>query len=173
MSELQPLRRTIRGGRAFFFSDPAIDKVLNMVVTLAGEVWALRERLSAMEAIGVRQGSLSVSEVDDYEFTPEQDERLGAQRKEFIESLFRVIEEQVEAAVAKSPEAAAEARRRPGMFGARISSLKPGKALKRAVPARPAATRKTARVKTSKSNRGRASAARPSTTPRGPRRPRR
>jgi len=173
MSELQPLRRTIRGGRAFFFSDPAIDKVLNMVVTLAGEVWALRERLCAMEAIGVRQGSLSASEVDDYEFTPEQDERLGAQRKEFIESLFRVIEEQVEAAVAKSPEAAAQARRRPGMFGARISSLKLGKAPNRAVPARTSATRKTARVKTTQPKLGRAPAARPGTARRGPRRPRR
>lgn len=111
MSELQPLRRTIRGGRAFFFSDPAVDKVLNMVVTLAGEVWALRERLAALEGIGVRQGSLAATEVDDYEFTPEQEERLGAQRKEFIESLFRVIEEQVEAAVAKRPKSAPVAPR--------------------------------------------------------------
>jgi hypothetical protein len=168
MSELQPLRRTIRGGRAFFFSDPAIDKVLSMVVTLAGEVWALRERLSAMEAIGVRQGSLSASEVDDYEFTPEQDERLGAQRKEFIESLFRVIEEQVEAAVAKSPEAAAQARRRPGMFGARISSLEPGKARKRSAP-----TRAATKPRTPKPKRGRTGATRPAAARRGPRRPRR
>ncbi len=126
MSELQPLRRTIRGGRAFFFADPAVDKVLNMVVTLAGEVWALRERLAAVEGIGVRQGSLAATEVDDYEFTPEQEERLGAQRKEFIESLFRVIEEQVEAAVAKRPKAEVSPRRKkatPRSAAARLAKV--------------------------------------------------
>jgi hypothetical protein len=168
MSDLQPLRRTIRGGRAFFFSDPAIDKVLNMVVTLAGEVWALRERLSAMEAIGVRQGSLSATEVDDYEFTPEEDARLGAQRREFIESLFRVIEEQVEAATAKSPKAAAQARRRPGVFGARISGLEPGKGRKR-----PAAAQGATSAKRPKPKRARAPAARAGSARRGSRRPRR
>jgi hypothetical protein len=123
VSDLAPLRRTIRGGRAFFFSDPAIDKILNMMVTLAGEVWALRERLAAMEAIGVRQGSLSATEVDDYEFSPEQDERLAGARKEFIESLFRVLEEQVESARPKAPAAASSARPRPAVFGARVRGV--------------------------------------------------
>ena len=60
----KPLRRTIRGGRPFFFADPAIDKILNMVVTLGSEVWALRERLAAVDAIQERQGSLAAGEVD-------------------------------------------------------------------------------------------------------------
>ena len=36
----RPLRRTIRGGRPFFFADTAVDKVLNMVVTLGSEAAA-------------------------------------------------------------------------------------------------------------------------------------
>ena len=57
----KPLRRTIRGGRPFFFADPAIDKILNMVVTLGSEVWALRERLAAASAAAAagRQASSS------------------------------------------------------------------------------------------------------------------
>ena len=43
----EPMRRTIRGGRPYFFADPAIDKILNMVVVLGSEVWTLRERLAA------------------------------------------------------------------------------------------------------------------------------
>ncbi|MFN9973386.1 MAG: hypothetical protein ACK58T_26215, partial [Phycisphaerae bacterium] len=31
-AERRPMRRTIRGGRPYFVVDPAIDKVLNMVV---------------------------------------------------------------------------------------------------------------------------------------------
>jgi hypothetical protein len=106
MSERKPLQRTIRGGRAFFFQDPATDKVLNMVVTLAGEVWTLRERLAAMEAISVRQGSLSATEIDDFEFPAEQETRLANDRKEFIENLFRVLQEQAETAARRKPAAA-------------------------------------------------------------------
>jgi hypothetical protein len=95
------MRRTIRGGRPYFFADPAIDKILNMVVVLGGEVWTLRERLAALEAIQVRQGSLAAGEVDAHDFSPEDEAHLAALRKEFIDSLFRVLQEQVEEAKAR------------------------------------------------------------------------
>lgn len=98
----QPMRRTIRGGRPYFFADPAIDKVLNMVVVLGSEVWMLRERLAAMEAIQIRQGGLAAGEVDAHEFSTEDEARLAAQRKEFIDSLFRILQEQVEEARGRS-----------------------------------------------------------------------
>jgi len=94
----KPMRRTIRGGRPHFFADPAIDKVLNMVVVLASEVWTLRERLLAIEALQVQQGSLSAGEVDAFEFSADDDGNLAIQRKEFIDSLFRVLAEQVDEA---------------------------------------------------------------------------
>lgn len=140
-SARKPLRRTIRGGRPFFFSDPAIDKVLNMTITLASEVWALRERLSALEGVQVRQGSLSVSDVDDYEFTPEEETKLGAQRREYIENLFRVLQEHVEAAAATSKTAGAKLAGKPPVFGARISGIRktpkaPAKRAQKAAPRR-------------------------------------
>lgn len=99
----QPMRRTIRGGRPYFFADPAIDKVLNMVVVLASEVWTLRERLMAMEAIQVSRGGLKAGEVDRFEFKPEDEANLAAQRKEYIDSLFRVLAEQVDEARRSKP----------------------------------------------------------------------
>ena len=92
----RPMRRTIRGGRPYFFSDPAIDKILAMVVVLGSEVWTLRERLAALEAIQVRQGSLASGELDAHDFSPEDETRLAGERKEFIDSLFRVLQVQVE-----------------------------------------------------------------------------
>jgi len=94
----RPMRRTIRGGRPYFFSDPAIDKILAMVVVLGSEVWTLRERLAALEAIQVRQGSLASGELDAHDFSPEDETRLAGERKEFIDSLFRVLQVQVEEA---------------------------------------------------------------------------
>jgi hypothetical protein len=104
------MRRTIRGGRPYFFADPAIDKILNMVVVLGGEVWTLRERLAALEAIQVRQGSLAAGEVDAHDFSPEDEAHLAALRKEFIDSLFRVLQEQVEEARGRVAKAAAVPR---------------------------------------------------------------
>jgi hypothetical protein len=145
----KPLRRTIRGGRAFFFSDPAIDKVLNMVVTLGSEVWALRERLAAVEAVQVKRGQLAGDEVDAYEFTPEQEARLASDRKEFIDNLFRILQEQVELAAAKTAgasDAAAEALDATGakkvLFGARgAKAAKPVAARAAPKPAGRAAAR--------------------------------
>lgn len=101
----QPMRRNIRGGRPYFFDDSAIDKVLNMVVVLASEVWTLRERLAALEAIQVRKRSLAAGEIDAHEFSAEDESRLAAERKEMIDSLFRVLEDQVEASRGKNRRA--------------------------------------------------------------------
>jgi hypothetical protein len=158
-SNKKPLRRTIRGGRAFFFSDPAIDKVLNMVVTLGSEVWALRERLAALEAVQVKRGQLGSDEVDAYDFTPEQESRLAADRKEFIDNLFRILQEQVELAAAKTATAVDAPDGKPPapkkvLFGARgAKAAKPataraavrkpaGRAAARSRPATPARTPK-------------------------------
>jgi hypothetical protein len=91
----QPMRRTIRGGRPYFFADPAVDKVLNMVVTLASEVWALRERVLAMETIGAARGAFKAGEVDSFDFPADVEQRLASERKEFIENLFRILGEGV------------------------------------------------------------------------------
>jgi hypothetical protein len=99
------MRRTIRGGRSYFFDDPAIDKVLNMVVVLGSEVWTLRERVAAMEAVQVRRGGLAAGEVDAHEFSAEDESRLAAERKEFIDSLFRILQEQVEQARGRAAQA--------------------------------------------------------------------
>ncbi|MEZ5500453.1 MAG: hypothetical protein R3E77_13635 [Steroidobacteraceae bacterium] len=132
----EALARNIRGGRPFFFADPAVDKLLNMTVTLASEVWVLRERLAALEAIGVEQGSLAAGAVDSYEFDAAAEARLGALRKEFIDSLFRILAEDIADASANSARARAAAGRRPGAFGARIAGLRAGPKRRQRPPGR-------------------------------------
>ena len=137
-AERQPMRRTIRGGRAYFFADPAIDKLLNMVVMLGSEVWTLRERLAAVEAIQVRRGGLAAGEVDAYEFSADDEAKLAGLRKEFIDGLFRVLQEQVEDARERAvrqprpaPVAAAKAAKRKSKpTQARSVKAKPARAKK-------------------------------------------
>lgn len=112
MAARKSLPRTIRGGRPYFFSDPAIDKVLNMVVTLGSEVWSLRERLAALEGIQQRQGALGRGEIDAYEFAPDEETALASERKEFIDNLFRVLQEQVDAAKSKTGRVKSKSTRR-------------------------------------------------------------
>jgi hypothetical protein len=116
------MRRTIRGGRPYFFSDPAIDKILAMVVVLGSEVWTLRERLAALEAIQVRQGSLASGELDAHDFSPEDEARLAGERKEFIDSLFRVLQVQVEEPRTQPVKAKAKPKAKPKVKTARRST---------------------------------------------------
>ncbi len=115
----RPMRRTIRGGRPYFFSDPAIDKILAMVVVLGSEVWTLRERLAALEAIQVRQGSLASGELDAHDFSPEDETRLAGERKEFIDSLFRVLQVQIEEPRTQAVKAKVKPKAKPKVKTAR------------------------------------------------------
>jgi len=137
----EPMRRTIRGGRPYFFADPAIDKILNMVVVLGSEVWTLRERLAAFEAIQVRQGGLAAGEIDAFDFSPEQEAKLAGERKEFIDSLFRILQEQVEEARGRSARATQTSSARVTQKSA--SRAKPATPTRRSARAKPA--RKTAK----------------------------
>jgi hypothetical protein len=92
LSERKPLPRSIRGPRPAFYADPAVDKLLSTVLQLAAEVWTLRERVAAMEAIARDRGALAPGEVDAHEFSADDEARLEAQRAEFLASILRPLE---------------------------------------------------------------------------------
>lgn len=75
-----------------FSSQPGTDRVLAMLLTLSGEVWALRERLAAWEAVAAQHGLAQSLDVNSYQFTPAQEAQLAEQRREFLGNLFRALE---------------------------------------------------------------------------------
>lgn len=75
------------------FDDPADDRLLAVVLTLASEVWLLRERFAVHEAIAARRGVALENEVENYEFAPADQERMDRLRKEFVGNLFRMLDE--------------------------------------------------------------------------------
>jgi hypothetical protein len=84
---------SIRNGRRLFFNDAAVDKVLAMLLTLASEVWGLRERMAALEAVAAARGMPLGDEVERYEFSDAQVAKLAQLRNEFIGGLFAILNE--------------------------------------------------------------------------------
>ena len=95
-----------------FSNQPGTDRVLAMLLTLSGEVWALRERLAAWEAVAKQHGLGCDLDVNGYQFTPAQEARLAEQRREFLGNLFRALEVPSSAKPARRKRRTAKAARK-------------------------------------------------------------
>lgn len=71
-----------------FFDDPAVDRLLGMVMTLAGELWVLKDRQRVTELLLAEKGTLTVEDLDSYDPTPEEAARLAEERQAFVKSLM-------------------------------------------------------------------------------------
>jgi hypothetical protein len=94
-----------------YFDDPTTDKLLAMVLTLASEVWLLRERFAVIETLAGKHGVPIDQEVEDYEFDDVQAERLAQLRNDFIGNLFRILNEPVATSSPASRKRKAGAKR--------------------------------------------------------------
>ena len=68
-----------------FFPDPALDRALGVVMTLAQEVWVLRDRMAAIEAQLAERGVLQIDRLNE---EPAGDER-AAEREAFVAHLMQ------------------------------------------------------------------------------------
>lgn len=74
------------------FDDPAIDTLLNIVLSLGGEVYTLRDRMRAIEKMLEAKGAISRADIDAYSPTSEEEEEIRKDRDAFMSRLFRVFE---------------------------------------------------------------------------------
>jgi len=88
--------RTARGRRPYFFDDPNVDKLLAMIMALAGEVSVLRERLDTHERLAADGKRPSAAEVENYSAPrPVADDR-EAQRAEFVSRILRIVSDEMD-----------------------------------------------------------------------------
>lgn len=71
-----------------FFADPAIDRIMGVVMALAGEVYVLRDRMRVLEARLAEQGVLAPGALDSFSPTPEQAQATQADRDAFVSHLL-------------------------------------------------------------------------------------
>jgi predicted nucleic acid-binding Zn-ribbon protein len=85
-----------KGKRPIYFDDPQTDKLLAIVMTLAGEVSVLRERLDTLERLAQAKGILSIAEIEAYQPDEQTAQEREQQRTDYVARLLRVIEEEVD-----------------------------------------------------------------------------
>lgn len=89
MQSVTRVGRTARGRRPRYFADPATDRLMSMVLTLAEELSVVRERLDTVERLLARTRTLPPGTVDQYTPDDTAAKARSDARRRFIERLLR------------------------------------------------------------------------------------
>lgn len=83
--------RTAKGERPRNFSDPAIDTLLGIVMSLTAEVSVLRDRLKTLEQLLERGNVLAAGEIDSFEMSREELDARARDRTEYLDRVLRAV----------------------------------------------------------------------------------
>lgn len=79
------------GRRPAFFDDPGLDQLVSIVLELASELWVVRERLYALEAVAGDQGLALRQAIEAWKPSAEQRTELADMRRRMLEEMFRTL----------------------------------------------------------------------------------
>ncbi|MBM4256207.1 MAG: hypothetical protein FJ147_09950 [Deltaproteobacteria bacterium] len=86
-----------KGKKPTFFADPQVDKLMAIVMALAGEVSVLRERLDTVERLVETKGLFARQEVETYRASESVTEEREQWRSQYIARVLRVVREELDA----------------------------------------------------------------------------
>jgi hypothetical protein len=81
-----------KGVRPQFFNDPTSDKLLAMVMALAGEVSVMRDRNDTLERLIDAKGLINKSEIESYRPSKEVIAERDAWRQEYLSHILRIVD---------------------------------------------------------------------------------
>lgn len=86
-----------KGKRPAYFDDPAVDRLLSIVMAIAGELAVTRERLDTIERLLETKGTLSRADIE--AFRPDRDAgyERGLATREYIARILRGVQQDMEA----------------------------------------------------------------------------
>ena len=90
------LPRVAKGRKPQYFADPAVDKLLAITLTLAGELAVARDRLDAVERLLEQRRILSPQDVDAYEPDAGAARQRDARRAAYLDRILRVVQTELE-----------------------------------------------------------------------------
>lgn len=96
MNDIKKLQRKARGERPVFFEDPNVDKLISMIMGLAGEVAVLHDRSDTLERLLQTKGLVKQSEIDSFEPSIQVQGERASWRKNYLSEILRIIESELE-----------------------------------------------------------------------------
>ncbi|WOX05920.1 hypothetical protein [Microbulbifer pacificus] len=85
-----------RGKRPVFFKDADTDRLLSMLMALAGELAVARERIDTLERLLQARELLQRTDIENYEPDTAAARERGLWHQEFIARILRVIQQEIE-----------------------------------------------------------------------------
>lgn len=92
-----------KGKRPQYFDDPAEDRTLSIVLALAAEVSALRERLDTVERLLDANGTVSRADIEAYQPDSDAGYERGLATKAYIARIMRGVTQEAEAMATPEP----------------------------------------------------------------------
>ncbi len=99
MSELDVIAlagKRAKGRRPAYFDDPAIDRLVSIVMALAGEVAVNRERLDTIERLLDAKGTLDRADIETYRPDRAAGRERGLMTREFVARVLRGVQQDME-----------------------------------------------------------------------------
>ena len=74
-----------------WLGDPILDKMFQVVIKLAGELYVTKDRLTTLESIIEEKGLLDLSEIETYSQNAENNIKLSEQRDAYIANILEPL----------------------------------------------------------------------------------
>ena len=86
-----------KGKRPYFYEDPAVERVLNITMAVAGELAVARERVDTLERLLEKKGILTREEIENYvPDSPIIEEQRQLWHSEYISRILRIVQQEME-----------------------------------------------------------------------------
>jgi hypothetical protein len=93
-----------KGKRPQYFDDPAMDRMLSILMAVVGEVSVVKERLDTVERLLDAKGTISRADIEAYEPDRDAAYERGVLVKEYIARVMRGVQQDMEAMAAAKSE---------------------------------------------------------------------
>jgi hypothetical protein len=80
-----------REDRPQYFDDPAVDRLLQMLLELAAELWAVKDWQFVVNRLLEQRGVVTLDEVQHYQPTAEDQQVLAVEREKFVRRFIKHI----------------------------------------------------------------------------------
>ena len=85
-----------RGKRPMYFKDSDTDRLMAILMAVAGELAVTRERIDTLERLLDARGLLEREAIDRYEPDSDASQERGLWHQEFIARILRVVQQEIE-----------------------------------------------------------------------------